>query len=43
MVARGAPPERVRVFANTVDVEEFGERPSGSPGVRERCAGGSAP
>ncbi len=26
MVARGAPPERVRVFANTIDVEEFGER-----------------
>jgi len=24
MVARGAPPERVRVFANTVDVEAFG-------------------
>jgi glycosyltransferase involved in cell wall biosynthesis len=24
MVARGAPAERVRVFANTVDVEEFG-------------------
>ena len=23
MVARGAPPERVRVFANTIDVEEF--------------------
>jgi glycosyltransferase involved in cell wall biosynthesis len=26
MVARGAPPERVRVFANTIDVEDFGER-----------------
>ena len=26
MVARGAPPERVRVFANTIDVEEFGEQ-----------------
>lgn len=24
MVARGAPPERVRIFANTIDVEEFG-------------------
>jgi glycosyltransferase involved in cell wall biosynthesis len=24
MVARGAPPERVRIFANTVDVAEFG-------------------
>jgi glycosyltransferase involved in cell wall biosynthesis len=26
MVARGAPPERVRVFANTIDVEAFGEQ-----------------
>ncbi len=26
MVARGASPDRVRVFANTVDVEEFGAR-----------------
>jgi glycosyltransferase involved in cell wall biosynthesis len=26
MVARGAAPERVRVFANTIDVEGFGER-----------------
>lgn len=26
MVARGAPPERVRVFANTIDVEEFGRQ-----------------
>ncbi|MBA3333431.1 MAG: glycosyltransferase [Actinobacteria bacterium] len=26
MVARGAPPERVRVFANTIDVEEFGKQ-----------------
>ena len=26
MLARGAAPERVRVFANTIDVEEFGER-----------------
>jgi glycosyltransferase involved in cell wall biosynthesis len=24
MVARGAPPERVHIFANTIDVEEFG-------------------
>ena len=24
MIARGAPPERVRTFANTIDVEEFG-------------------
>ena len=26
MVARGARPERVRVFANTIDVERFGEQ-----------------
>jgi len=26
MIARGALPERVRVFANTIDVEGFGER-----------------
>ncbi|HET9462050.1 MAG TPA: glycosyltransferase [Gaiellaceae bacterium] len=26
MLSRGAPDERVRVFANTIDVEEFGER-----------------
>jgi len=26
MVARGAPPERVRVFANTIDAEDFGRR-----------------
>ena len=26
MVARGAHPERVRIFANTIDVEEFGRR-----------------
>jgi glycosyltransferase involved in cell wall biosynthesis len=26
MIARGASPERVRVFANTIDVEGFGER-----------------
>jgi glycosyltransferase involved in cell wall biosynthesis len=25
MIARGAPPERVRIFANTVDIEAFGE------------------
>jgi len=24
MIARGAPPERVRTFANTIDVEQFG-------------------
>jgi glycosyltransferase involved in cell wall biosynthesis len=26
MIERGAPPERVRVFANTIDVEEFGRQ-----------------
>jgi glycosyltransferase involved in cell wall biosynthesis len=26
MIARGAPPDRLRVFANTIDVEEFGLR-----------------
>jgi glycosyltransferase involved in cell wall biosynthesis len=26
MIARGAHPERVRIFANTIDVEEFGRR-----------------
>jgi glycosyltransferase involved in cell wall biosynthesis len=26
MVARGAAPERIRLFANTIDVEEFGRR-----------------
>jgi glycosyltransferase involved in cell wall biosynthesis len=26
MIARGAPPARVHVFANTIDVEELGER-----------------
>jgi glycosyltransferase involved in cell wall biosynthesis len=29
MIARGAHPERVRVFANTVDVERFGARVDG--------------
>ena len=29
MIARGAHPERVRVFANTVDVERFGDRVDG--------------
>jgi glycosyltransferase involved in cell wall biosynthesis len=26
MIARGARPERIRVFANTIDVQSFGER-----------------
>ena len=40
MVARGAHPERVRVFANTIDVDAFGERAEGlaasRTGFRER-------
>jgi glycosyltransferase involved in cell wall biosynthesis len=35
MVARGAPPERVRVFANTIDVEEFGRQADGLASRRE--------
>jgi glycosyltransferase involved in cell wall biosynthesis len=39
MVARGAAPERVRIFANTIDVEEFGDRSArlaeNRPGLRE--------
>ena len=35
MIARGAHPERVRVFANTIDVEDFGEQ-------ADRLAGGRA-
>jgi glycosyltransferase involved in cell wall biosynthesis len=34
MVARGAPAERVRVFANTVDVEDFGQRVDALAGSR---------
>jgi glycosyltransferase involved in cell wall biosynthesis len=45
MVARGAPPERVRIFANTIDVEEFGERSAEladrRPGLREGLGAGS--
>jgi glycosyltransferase involved in cell wall biosynthesis len=35
MVARGASSDRVRVFANTVDVEEFGARAAGLAGRRD--------
>ncbi len=35
MIARGAPPERVRVFANTVDVEAFGEHAERLAGRRD--------
>jgi glycosyltransferase involved in cell wall biosynthesis/GT2 family glycosyltransferase len=35
MIRRGAPPERVRVFANTVDVEEFGRLADGLAPRRE--------
>jgi glycosyltransferase involved in cell wall biosynthesis len=34
MIARGAPPERVHLFANTVDVEEFGRHADGLAGRR---------
>ncbi len=34
MIARGADPERVRVFANTIDVEAFGERADALAGRR---------
>ena len=34
MIARGAHPERVRVFANTVDVERFGDRVDGLAAAR---------
>ncbi len=34
MVTRGARPERVRVFANTIDVEGFGEQADGLVGRR---------
>jgi glycosyltransferase involved in cell wall biosynthesis len=44
MVARGAAPEKVRIFANTVDVEEFGaraDRLSGSrPELRDALGAG---
>lgn len=34
MLARGAHPERVRIFANTIDVEAFGERTDALAGRR---------
>jgi glycosyltransferase involved in cell wall biosynthesis len=45
MVERGAPPERVRVFANTIDVEEFGRRADALLAQREelRAALGAGP
>jgi glycosyltransferase involved in cell wall biosynthesis len=36
MIARGAHPERVRVFANTVDVKRFGDRMDGLAASRPR-------
>ena len=45
MIARGAHPERVRIFANTVDVEGFGEqvdRLAGSRPELRRALGGDA-
>jgi glycosyltransferase involved in cell wall biosynthesis len=35
MLARGAHPERVRIFANTIDVEGFAERAAGLAGGRD--------
>jgi glycosyltransferase involved in cell wall biosynthesis len=45
MIARGAPADRVRVFANTVDVEEFGAQAARlAPGRPElRSALGASP
>jgi glycosyltransferase involved in cell wall biosynthesis len=45
MIARGAPPERVRVFANTVDVVEFGREADRLATSREelRAALGAGP
>ena len=44
MVARGAAPQRVRVFANTIDVEGFGERvdrlASRRPELRQQLGAG---
>jgi len=44
MIARGAAPERVRIFANTVDVEAFGEHADllaeKRPGLRARLGVG---
>jgi glycosyltransferase involved in cell wall biosynthesis len=40
MIARGAHPEHVRVFANTVDVERFGERVDGLAERRPELRGG---
>jgi glycosyltransferase involved in cell wall biosynthesis len=39
MIARGASPDRVRVFANTVDVDEFGARASALAGRRAELRG----
>ena len=41
MIARGAAPERVRVFANTVDVEDFGARADRLGGAAAGPAEGS--
>ena len=41
MVARGAPPERVRVFANTIDVEAFGEQADTAGSAPSRAARGA--
>ena len=46
MIARGAHPERVRVFANTIDVEDFGEqadRLAGTQAGASRARSGRSP
>jgi glycosyltransferase involved in cell wall biosynthesis len=40
MIARGAPPERVHLFANTVDVEEFGRRADALAAGRDELRSG---
>ena len=37
MLARGAAPERVHLFANTIDVDAFGGLPGSRPGRSCRC------
>ncbi len=41
MIARGAAPERVHLFANTIDVEGFGERCRATRGTPARVATGT--
>jgi glycosyltransferase involved in cell wall biosynthesis len=39
MLARGARPDRIEIFANTIDVEEFGARADGLAGRRAELRG----